>query len=500
MLSLTRRLKRFTLINQFKYYTTEKKVAGSDYFKSIVHNANPNAKSLKDLEIDESHPDNAQFNNDSAAFAKKVIENPNRYIENRRSSFIQKSTENYTSKFNSKRDKTLDEEIESFNESEPSVTSQPRDWSQEIQHIKEEKRTKRAFFKKQNRTEQIEPNLQLDLKFSRKFSNKLQMTERRESFKDKFIEFKKNKETKDLEPLSEDKNDELTTELDQEKDMMPIRPVVYNLAYFVNDNIVLKKFIEMGVMIRKWDKDRAICEFILKLDIERDIKPHLIFLHDIGIPAEKHAKVIENNAAFFKETLDDLQIRIDYLKSKKFTDESIVEIVCKAPRWLSLSVEQVDTKLGWFQNEFNLTGSELRDIVTSRPKLITLPLKIASDVKFCLKDFLSFSDNTIKRLIKTYPKLFTKDFKIIEANYNYLTKVIKLTDQQIETYPPILQTPLLLVRTRYSFLRQLNRVQFDPTLPNYISIKNMIEHDEAKFLEKYAKSTLEDYKKFLKTI
>ena len=106
MLSLTRRLKRFTLINQFKYYTTEKKVAGSDYFKSIVHNANPNAKSLKDLEIDESHPDNAQFNNDSAAFAKKVIENPNRYIENRRSSFIQKSTENYTSKFNSKRDKT----------------------------------------------------------------------------------------------------------------------------------------------------------------------------------------------------------------------------------------------------------------------------------------------------------------------------------------------------------------------------------------------------------
>jgi mTERF domain-containing protein len=72
----------------------------------------------------------------------------------------------------------------------------------------------------------------------------------------------------------------------------------------------------------------------------------LIWLHDIHIPPEKHAEVIQKNPLFFKETLDDLQIRVDYLKSKNFSDESIVEIVCKAPRWLSLSVEQVDTKLG----------------------------------------------------------------------------------------------------------------------------------------------------------
>jgi hypothetical protein len=147
-----------------------------------------------------------------------------------------------------------------------------------------------------------------------------------------------------------------------------------------------------------------------------------------------------------------------------------------------------------------LTGADLRQIVSSRPKLITLPLKIASDVRFCLKDFLSFSDNTIRRFIKTYPKLFTKDFKIIEANYSYLTKVMNLTDAQIESYPPILQTPLLLIKTRYAFLKKLNRVQFDPTQPGFISIKNLVDPYESNFIEKYAKTTLQEYQDFLKTL
>ena len=96
--------------------------------------------------------------------------------------------------------------------------------------------------------------------------------------------------------------------------------------------------------------------------------------------------------------------------------------------------------------------------------------------------------------------MFTKDFKIIEANYSYLTKVMKLTDEQIESYPPILQTPLLLIKTRYAFLKHLNRVQFDPTLPGFISIKNFVDPYESNFLEKYAKTTPEEYQNFLKTL
>ena len=97
--------------------------------------------------------------------------------------------------------------------------------------------------------------------------------------------------------------------------------------------------------------------FYSRLDLERDVKPHLIFLHDLKIPADKHAFIIEKNPYFLLEELSDLENRIDYMKSKKFSDEGIIEIITKAPRWLRLNVEQVDTKLGWIQEEFKLTGN-----------------------------------------------------------------------------------------------------------------------------------------------
>lgn len=142
----------------------------------------------------------------------------------------------------------------------------------------------------------------------------------------------------------------------------------------------------------------------------------------------------------------------------------------------------------------------MREVVIGKPKLVTLPLKIVADVNLCLRDFLGFEENQIKNFMVKFPKLFTKDFQIIEANYNYLTKVIKLTNSDLATYVPILQTPLSLIRTRYAFLKHLDRIQFDVTKPNFVSIKNMVENDQEKFLKKYAKSTEEELNKFLKTL
>ncbi len=142
----------------------------------------------------------------------------------------------------------------------------------------------------------------------------------------------------------------------------------------------------------------------------------------------------------------------------------------------------------------------MRELVISKPKLVTLPLKIISDVRFCLKDFLGFDTNKINDFIVKYPKLFTKDIQILQSNYTYLTRVVKLSNEQIATYIPVLQTPLNLLKTRYAFLKHLGRLQFDVAKPNFISIKNMVDHDEKKFLSKYAKSTEEEYKNFMKNI
>ncbi len=307
--------------------------------------------------------------------------------------------------------------------------------------------------------------------------------------------------------VEEDNDDdcvELTAEERLEKEIQNLRPstrpLVYNLAFFANNNTVLQKFIQMGVSIREWDKDTAIGNFILKLDFDKHVKPYLIFLHDIGIPAKEHAQVITKNPLMFDTPIDTLRIRLDYLRSKKFTEQQIVEMIVRAPRLLNIIVEKLDTKLGWLQKEFHLNGNEVRAVMSAMPKLVILPLKVMHDNRFMLKDIMTYDDATIKSFMINYPRLFTKNFQTIEANFVFLTQVAKLTHEDVAACPHALTESLLLLKSRFSYLKHLDRLQFDPTKPNFVSLRAMISDDDYQFCKRVAKTTLDEYKTFLKTV
>jgi hypothetical protein len=299
----------------------------------------------------------------------------------------------------------------------------------------------------------------------------------------------------DFEPqLTEDKIEDIIKELKP-----AYRPFVYNLAYFSNDSKTLKKFIEMGIQIRDWDREREVAEFVLRLDFNRDVAPYLVFLHDLGIKSKAQSKIIQKNPMLFKESLDDLQIRINYLQSKKFSPEDICEIIAKAPKWLSMSVDVVDKNLGWLQKEFTLSSSELRKTITEFPKLVVKPLKIVSDMRFYLSEILMYDDEELKALIKADPKLFNQSEKNIAANYDFLIHVAKFTRQKIIEYPDVLYMPLTVLKSRYAFLKSLGRDQFDPSQPLFVSLKELCTLDDQRFAKKVAKSTFDDYKKFLRS-
>ena len=290
---------------------------------------------------------------------------------------------------------------------------------------------------------------------------------------------------------------------EQIKSMKPAyRPFAYTLAYFVNESIVLQKFIEMGIEIQHWDEDREICEFILKLNFQRDVEPYLIFLHDLGLKIENSAFVILKNPFFLKEKLDSLQTRIRYFESKGFTREKIVAILSKAPKWLTVSTEDMEKSMNWYRKEFNLDDIELVNILMEQPKLCIIRTKLASDMKFCFKEILGYSDDRIKSMIKSCPKLFTKEHEKIKNNYYYLTDVMKTKDSNISECPQILFMPLVKLRSRFSFLKHLKRNQFDPTKPNFVSLRDICNDkmNEEIFCKKVAKSTIEEYTNFLKSI
>jgi hypothetical protein len=79
------------IIYQLRKYTNENKklVSGFDYFKNIAHNANTIENHSECKQLVET-----KLKKESADFSKKILQNPNRFIENRRpkkiESFIEK--------------------------------------------------------------------------------------------------------------------------------------------------------------------------------------------------------------------------------------------------------------------------------------------------------------------------------------------------------------------------------------------------------------------------
>lgn len=195
--------------------------------------------------------------------------------------------------------------------------------------------------------------------------------------------------------------------LEDVSDYAPATVPSFNLAAYVNNSPTLQELVKLGVQLYKFEKQKDVAELILRLNFE-DIKKHLTFLYDSGIQADQLGDFISRNPLIFREDLDNLQIRINYLASKKFTKDMIERIISKNPKWLSFSTKEIDCRLGYFQSDFKLSGSEVRYLATKQPKLITYNLGHVKINKFSFVEEMGFNPDELKKLLLDKPLLFTK--------------------------------------------------------------------------------------------
>jgi len=279
-----------------------------------------------------------------------------------------------------------------------------------------------------------------------------------------------------------------------------LRPFTFDLAYLINESPTLKRFIEMGVDVYRWNQPNAKAKYVLTLNFERDCLPHLVFLNELGIKNKHLSEFLSYNPWIFKETIDDLRVRINYLESQGFNSENIRDICIRAPFLLNLSTKMIDTKLKWFRRKFNLTNPTLHDFVLRAPKLLTLPLQDISDTYFKMHTQLGFEHLELQKIFDQYPKLFIYDYKLIELNFDFLYNEMNLSPQRLLDYPPILKQSFQQLRTRCLYLKYLQRQQFDPTKPNFISLKDLCLKTNELFCQYVTKTSVKHYLNFMKTL
>nr|XP_027209981.1 transcription termination factor 3, mitochondrial-like [Penaeus vannamei] len=278
-----------------------------------------------------------------------------------------------------------------------------------------------------------------------------------------------------------------------------VRPT-FNLAAYINRSATLQEMVRLGVDISKWEKRKGISSYILKLDLECDMKQHLMFLRDQGVKPEDLGRWLTINPLIFREKIEDLDARINYLKAVKFTSDEIARLISRNPHWLLFSTVRIDNRLGFFQRSCDLSRDEVRVVAVKEPRLITHNLHHIKRTSIAVTEEMGFDKNEMKSLMLSTPKLWIAHGPSLLRKFDYLHNEMGLSHSVLVKFPKILQSREFRIKQRHQYLKTLGRAQYDPQKPNYVSPASLVEGSDLKFCSDIAKSTVHDYNLFLKTL
>ncbi|XP_059176171.1 transcription termination factor 3, mitochondrial-like isoform X2 [Physella acuta] len=301
--------------------------------------------------------------------------------------------------------------------------------------------------------------------------------------------------------LQHDPNDKVVKKVSVDDLSLPeLSRSAFNIVPYVARSKTLQNLVKIGVNLDKVQKHKRIAELLIKANFDKDILPMLRFLAFMGIPKESMGDVFTKNPLLFKENVSDLELRVGYLIHKKFKLEEVVKMVVHCPILLLMNSYRMDEKFAFLQNAFQLTDAELRKVSIDFPKILVWRKELIADVRFHIKEFLGFTDYELKQILLTCPRLYLSDKNQLFKTFDYLHNTMQISHRQLLMWPDILDTRLFIIKNRHLFLVSLNRDQYNPRLENFVPLAVLGSLPDEEFCRKWAKSTVEEFYNFCKTI
>ncbi|XP_076157714.1 transcription termination factor 3, mitochondrial isoform X4 [Alosa pseudoharengus] len=239
---------------------------------------------------------------------------------------------------------------------------------------------------------------------------------------------------------------------------------------------------------------------LVRLDFQSDVAPRLLFLKDLGLQDGQLGSIITTNPFILTERLDKLKARVSYLKSKKFSTNSIASMVSKAPYLLNFNVKRLDNRLGFYQDTLGLNPEKTRDIITRLPRLLCGSLEpVKENLKVYELEF-GFRTGEIQHMVTEVPKMLTANKTKLSKIFDYIHNTMGIPHSLIAKFPQVLNAQFLRIKERHLFLKYLGRAHYDPAEPNYVSLDRLVALPDDVFCTSVALATVDDFECFQKTL
>lgn len=313
---------------------------------------------------------------------------------------------------------------------------------------------------------------------------------------------------KELDPAGDcfqvDKIDPFGPVLDEQRSFVDnISPPLkrsYNLASYVNSSKTLQELIKAGVSLYDIENLKPnAANHLLQLDYERDCVKYMKFLTDSGLKPANIGRFISEFPEIFQVPVLELQTRLHYLRTKKFDSKQIARALNRSAHILNKPVKTMDHKLGEFQIQFDMPAQIIREIISSYPVILSYPALQYTLVQICLTDEFGFHRNQVHQILEQQPKIVGMKRAFLFERLDLIHNEAKMSHEIICQFPKLITGPDLDIRQRLLYLRKLRRDQFNRDMPLYVQPAALYNGSDEEFCQKYAKTSLNDYKLFVKT-
>lgn len=284
------------------------------------------------------------------------------------------------------------------------------------------------------------------------------------------------------------------------EDLAPPQKRSFNLAAYVNSTKTLQELIKLRVSLYDIESNNVdASKHLVGLDFEKDCAPYIAFLVDQGLKPRNLGRFISEYPSIFTVPIEELQTRIAYLKSKGFSAKQISAALNRSSQILVNYAKTLDFKLGQLQVEFKMPAEIIRSMVSKYPPIVSLPHAQYRLIHFCLAEEFGFKLDEMHTILEEQPKIFDIIRPNLIDRLNLIHNVIGLSHATITKFPKLITGPRFDIKHRFEYLLKLKRNQFNPKLPLYVPPSALYKASDEEFCERYAKTSLEDLKLFLKS-
>ncbi|XP_070550347.1 transcription termination factor 3, mitochondrial-like [Ptychodera flava] len=113
---------------------------------------------------------------------------------------------------------------------------------------------------------------------------------------------------------------------------------------------------------------------------------------------------------------------------------------------------------------------------------------------------MRFSAKECKALVLSQPRVLqTGRYKLL-STFDYLHNTVGITHTQFVQFPQVFRSSLPRIKERHQYLVKLERAQYDPTKPGYISLEALFKQPDEVFCKDVAKTSILEFNNFLKTL